>query len=83
MSFGAGPLFDAASPLGSREMIEPGRPLPSHEGPLSVARARPVGVPASVALMAEQASTAERHSRHDERREDQRRGEMAERLPIS
>jgi hypothetical protein len=31
----------------------------------------------------EQASTADRHSNHNERREDQRRGEMPERLPIS
>ncbi|SOE99458.1 hypothetical protein SAMN05446635_7478 [Burkholderia sp. OK233] len=31
----------------------------------------------------EQASTAERHSSHDESREDQRRSEMPERLPVS
>lgn len=32
---------------------------------------------------AEEASTADRHCNHDESREDQRRGEMAERLPVS
>jgi hypothetical protein len=31
----------------------------------------------------EQASTAERHRNHNESREDQRRGEMLKRLPIS
>ena len=31
----------------------------------------------------QQTSTAERHSSHNESREDQRRGKMLERLPIS
>jgi hypothetical protein len=31
----------------------------------------------------EEASTADRYSSHNESREDQRRGEMPERLPIS
>ncbi|SAL75316.1 hypothetical protein AWB68_04745 [Caballeronia choica] len=44
--------------------------------------ARPVSVRAHSSV-GEQASNAERHRNHNESREDQRRGEMLERLPIS
>jgi hypothetical protein len=51
----------------------------------SIQHGLPAGLLASRAHSpgGEQASTAERRSNHDERREDQRRGEMPERLPIS
>jgi DNA-binding transcriptional LysR family regulator len=73
-------LFDHELASGEVQQLLPDWPLPAM--PIHVVSPREHRHSAKVKVR-EQASTAERHRNHNESREDQRRGEMLERLPIS